>query len=331
MKLADKLIALHEGGKVAIPLGLRKKVVGEAKSVIMGKVLYQAKESLRIWKTALRYAKEDHEELGRMTRIVDTLETFIESYKGKFKARKGNVRKRPITITPEDMKPYNMENSFNILLTTNSDYSKGDTGKILVTKAGPWKPMEDVEFVINYSSIGGTLDVLKVLDRMMLGIGRRVEQGGNFSDPQIEALDTFLPQIKQFRANIRNEIEKAQGTLEHEMVHVIQQQTQQGFKHKDLRKEGGYTSLRGKVNQKKFDAYSIGAIEVKAYLVTFTDTFMETKWKADYPFNDAVKEYVAKQAWFQAFKKQDPKRFKQVVRDFTLVLKKDRRFRKFKK
>lgn len=321
MNLAQKLLMLHEGGLVKLPTGLQVKVTGGAKTIVMGQVLSAVNQVISKFSVLLKNLDKKHQNYKDIQNIIKMLERYVKTYK-MYKPRKSNVRNKKIVIEPKDMLPYKVDNPFTILLTTNTSYRGGTKGHIKTNK-GQTDFHDEIPLGINFSSIGGTIDVFKSVANNATNLALMMKDNKPLSDNSMKTLSVTFPEFKTFVKDIQKELSDAISILRHELTHVIQIQTGQGYNHKDFNKEGGYIQLKGK-SQGAFDRYSVGSKEIKAYLVNQVDRFYNNGLKGK-TYSEAIAKFVDDTLWFKAFK--DSEKRKAVIRDFVLAVEKDRRYR----
>lgn len=326
MNLSEQLNLLHEGGLVSIPLGLQKLVTGGAKHVVMGQVIEAVNSVIKQYGNVLSAMDKKHPNYKDIEKIIKMLEKYVKAFKA-FKPRKSNVRNKKIHITTNDMKPYTMPvGGFDILLTTGTSSKKGTRGHITTTKGNDGFHSE-IPLNVNFARIGGTIDVFKSFAKNATTLHMMMRDGKPLDDMSLRMLNDIFPTFKKFTKNIRSEMADAISILRHELTHVVQFQTGQGFNHSDFNKEGGYIQYNGKA-EGSFDKYSVGSKEIKAYLLNQVDDFYKRDFKG-MSYSDAIKSFVSDRVWFNAFK--DNKKRKTVIRDFTIATEKDRRKKGFEK
>jgi hypothetical protein len=320
MKLSQKL---NEGGLVKIPDKLLAKISTEAKAVMMGQVLYSVESNITQYENISKNLDKENPNYKTIENIVNMLKKYAQTY-SKFKAKKSNVRGKKITITQEDMKPYEIEDNFTILLTTSSNINVG--GGVTVDNANEVKFRDELPLTVGLGSLINVLKVLNEAAKNASSIFMVARKGEVFDEYMQRRLNSIFPPFKEFQKKIQDAMESSMNyVLKHELVHVIQQQTSQGFDSKAFRKEGGYKAMK---SQHTYGEYSTGALEVKAYLESQVNDFFrsvkKTQGKIDY--NEKIKSFVKNINWFRHFK--DEKQRKTVIRDFTLAVKRDRRYGK---
>lgn len=317
MNLSEQYMS--EGGLVKIPNNLKKLVIGGAKTVVMGQVIASIESVIKQYTSLLNAMDSKHENYNDIEKIVNTLKKYVSSF--NLKSRKSNIRKKKILISSDDMKPYDVDD-FTILLTTSTNSKKITAGSIK-TDIGNNGFHKEIPLEVNFSSIAGTIDLFKSFASKAPTL-HMLMRDRPLDDMSLKMLKNVFPEFKKFTKEIRIKLQSAISILTHELTHIVQFQTGQGFNHSDLNAEGGYIEYKG---NKSFDKYSVGSKEIKAYLVNQVDSFYAKDFTG-ISFNDAVKSFVSDRVWFNAFK--DSKKRNKVIRDFTIAISKDRRRKRFK-
>ncbi len=164
MKLADKVIYLHEGGLVKLPIELQKKVIGGAKEVVTGITLDALNGVRKQYGNILSSIPDDTEVYKRIEKLLALIDKYVKIYSKRYKARKSNVNKKKIVIKKSDMLPYEVEDDFTILLRTTTTYSRGTNGSI-TTKKGDDGFHSEIPLAINFARLGGSIDVLRSMSK----------------------------------------------------------------------------------------------------------------------------------------------------------------------
>ncbi len=335
--LIERYDKLLEGGLPKLPNGLLIKVSKAIRSHYLGLVLGRVEKlhnKLLSFKKVFESSISDssnkaaiYNVLHRIDVIIKIVESYSKPYSKIARRVKNTTKLYRLKITKKDMLPYIIEDSFDILLHASKANTKNTVqGMVYKSKGGTSTGLEELTVGVQLGAASRLLDkLLELVD------DKQIKKQG-FSS-YIGKMKGYFWDLKTFRNTVNHHADEIQAVVKHELIHVIQNATEQGYSHKDYKNIGHkpYTS-------DNWGEYATSPREYKAWLSSMVDTFfinypqsvlkhLKDRDKGQDNTEALIKQYIGS-SWFKAFK--DAKKKKVAIRDFITALKKDRRYKPFK-
>ena len=337
--LIERYNALVEGGLPKLPNGLLLKVSKAIRAHYLGLVLGRV-DKLRnklvtfkkVFEDSIQDTTGNKASIYGMLHRIDALITLADSYMSPYtkiaKRVKNTTKLHRLKITKKDMLPYIVDKGFDILLhASKANVQNSVQGMVFQSKGSTSIGIEELTVGVQLGAASRLLDKLTDLTD-----DKQIKKEG-FSS-YFGKMKGYFWDLKTFRNTVNHHAEEIQAVVKHELLHVIQSTTKQGYSHKDY-KDIGYKNY----HTNDWGTYATSPKEYKAWLSSMVDNFfisypstvlkhLKDRKKGQDNTEALIKQYVGS-TWFKSFK--NTKKKNTAIRDFITALKKDRRYKPFKR